>query len=64
MPTSLPTRHDTRPREETAGRLVGIFVIISVISFVAWCAADRVTQRLSPMVSYASTVPNGQGAPR
>jgi hypothetical protein len=64
MPTSLPTRHDTRSREETAGRLVGIFVIICVIGFVSWCVADRVTQRLSPMVSYASTAPNGQGVPR
>jgi hypothetical protein len=64
MPTSLPPRRDTRSRDETAVRLVAIFVIVSVIGFVAWCVADHVTQRLPPMVSYASTAPDGQGVPR
>jgi hypothetical protein len=64
MPTSLPPRRDSRPRDETAGRLVAIFVIASVSGFVAWCVADHVTQHLPPLVSYASTAPNGQGAPR
>jgi hypothetical protein len=52
MPTSLPLRHDTRSREKAAGRLVGIFVIASVVGFVFWCAADHVAHR-SPSVSYA-----------
>jgi hypothetical protein len=64
MPTSLPIRHDTHSRDETAGRLVGIFVTASVIGFAAWCVADHVTQRLPPMASYASTARNGHGAPR
>jgi hypothetical protein len=64
MPTSLPARHDTRSRDETVGGLVGIFVVVSVIGFFTWCAADHVTQRSSPIVSYASTAPNGQGIPR
>ena len=61
---NLPLRHDTRFRDEAASRLVGFFVMVSVIGFVAWCAADHVTQRLPPMVGYALTAPNGHGAPR
>ena len=63
MPTSLPIRHDIRPRDEAAGRLVGIFFIVSVIGFVAWCVADHVPQRRPP-ISHASTAPKDHGAPR
>jgi hypothetical protein len=64
MPTSLPTRHDARSQDETAGRLAVFFVIVSVIGFVGWCVADHVAQHVAPMVTYASTAPKGLAATR
>jgi hypothetical protein len=64
MPTSLPKRHDTRPREQSVTRGVSIFVVAVVVGFVVWCVADHVEQPSSPLASYASSPPTNQNAAR